>query len=201
MRPKLFDTDAAIHQALQLFWANGYDGTKLPQLLDAMDLGKASFYNAFDSKHAVFLKVLDTYFKAVDEALSGALVGVNRREEATSRLLHAIVMVARNPSAQASSWRGCLIGNSALEMGAQDAAVRERLGFGLHLLQQHFRRALSLASEHGNVLSKAEVSARALHAVAGIQGVLVLAKAGLSDSDIAMALSSLSTSLQAQSTN
>jgi AcrR family transcriptional regulator len=75
MRPKLFDPAAVISKALPLFWRQGYEGTHMPELLDAMGLGKASFYNAFASKHAVFLAVLDRYFSAVDHVLAEALAG------------------------------------------------------------------------------------------------------------------------------
>jgi TetR/AcrR family transcriptional repressor of nem operon len=199
MRPKLFDPDAVIASALPLFWRQGYEGTHMPELLDAMGLGKASFYNAFASKHAVFLAVLDRYFSAVDQVLAGALAGVKRRDEAVSRLLDAILTVARDPEGRTVGWRGCLIGNTALEMGAQDEAVRDRLDQGVRLLRHHFAKALSLADFDGRVLPDSAQSARALHAVAGIQGILVLAKAGMLEEEIGAAKQTLLFALQAPS--
>ena len=197
MRPKLFDPDAVIASALPLFWRQGYEGTHMPELLDAMGLGKASFYNAFASKHAVFLNVLDRYLSAVDHVLARALEGVKHRDEAAAKLLDAILAVARDQKERTVGWRGCLIGNTALEMGAQDETVRNRLNQGVRLLRRYFAKALSLADSDGRVLPDSAVSALALHAVAGIQGILVLAKAGLLEEEIRAAKQALLFTLQA----
>lgn len=197
MRPKLFDPDAVIASALPLFWRQGYEGTHMPELLGAMGLGKASFYNAFASKHAVFLNVLDRYLSAVDHVLARALEGVKHRDEAAARLLEAILDVARDQEGRTVGWRGCLIGNTALEMGAQDETVRERLNQGVRLLRRHFAKALSLADSDGRVLPDGAVSALSLHAVAGIQGILVLAKAGLPEEEVTAAKQALLFTLQA----
>ncbi len=197
MRPKLFDPDAVIASALPLFWRQGYEGTHMPELLDAMGLGKASFYNAFTSKHAVFLNVLDRYLSAVDHVLARALEGVKHRDEAAAKLLDAILAVARDQEERTVGWRGCLIGNTALEMGAQDETVRDRLNQGVRLLRRHFAKALSLADGDGRVLPDGAVSALSLHAVAGIQGILVLAKAGLPEEEVTAARQALLFTLQA----
>ena len=52
-RPRLFDLDAAIGSALEVFWKQGYAATTPAELLEAIGVGKGSFYNAFESKHAV----------------------------------------------------------------------------------------------------------------------------------------------------
>lgn len=197
MRPKLFDPDAVIASAMPLFWRQGYEGTHMPELLDAMGLGKASFYNAFASKHAAFLAVLDCYFIAVNYVLARALEGVKHRDEATACLLDAILTVARDPEGGTVGWRGCLIGNTALEMGAQDETVRDRLNQGVRLLRRYFAKALSLADSDGHVLPDSAVSTLALHAVAGIQGILVLAKAGMLEEEIRAAKQTLLFSLKA----
>ena len=197
MRPKLFDPDVVIASALPLFWRQGYEGTHMPELLDAMGLGKASFYNAFASKHAAFLTVLDRYFIAVDHLLARALEGVKHRDEAAACLLDAILTVARDPEERTVGWRGCLIGNTALEMGAQDETVRNRLNHGVSLLRRHFAKALSLADSNGLVLPDSAVSALSWHAVAGIQGILVLAKAGMLEEEIRAAKQTLLSTLRA----
>lgn len=197
MRPKLFDPDAVIASALPLFWRQGYEGTHMPELLDAMGLGKASFYNAFTSKHAMFLAVLDCYFGAVDHILARALEGEKHRDQAAAVLLDAILAVARDPRGRPVGWRGCLIGNTALEMGALDETVRNRLKQGVRLLRRHFATALSLADRDGRVLPESIVSALALHAVAGIQGILVLAKAGMLEEELSAAKQMLLFTLKA----
>jgi AcrR family transcriptional regulator len=62
-RPRTFDRDQAIEQALQLFWEHGYESTSLSQLKASMGGGISapSFYAAFGSKEALFQEVVQRY--------------------------------------------------------------------------------------------------------------------------------------------
>ena len=61
-RPRGFDRDLAVQQAMRLFWEQGYEATSLAQLKAAMgDLAPGSFYAAFTSKEALFREVIDRY--------------------------------------------------------------------------------------------------------------------------------------------
>ncbi|MEN1835648.1 TetR/AcrR family transcriptional regulator [Pseudomonas lijiangensis] len=62
-RPRTFDRDEAITQALHLFWEHGYDATSLSQLKANIGGGitAPSFYAAFGSKQALFNEVMERY--------------------------------------------------------------------------------------------------------------------------------------------
>ena len=56
-----FDADAALDAAMGLFWDRGYADVSMADLLDATGIGRQSFYNAFESKPAVFRRCVDRY--------------------------------------------------------------------------------------------------------------------------------------------
>ena len=61
-RPRGFDRDEAVQQAMALFWEHGYEATSLAQLKAAMGgISAASFYAAFGSKEALFREAVDRY--------------------------------------------------------------------------------------------------------------------------------------------
>lgn len=62
-RPRSFDRDAAVDQALHLFWQQGYESTSLSQLKAAIGGGISapSFYAAFGSKEALFQECAERY--------------------------------------------------------------------------------------------------------------------------------------------
>lgn len=71
-RPRTFDRDVAITQALNLFWEKGYESTTLAQLKSAIGGGisSPSFYAAFGSKEGLYKECVDfylsTYAKVTD---------------------------------------------------------------------------------------------------------------------------------------
>jgi TetR/AcrR family transcriptional repressor of nem operon len=147
----------------------------MPDLLKGMELGRASFYNAFKSKRLVFLAALDLYISKVDAGLADLAKDVTTRREAVEAILGAIFQLARSGNV----WRGCFLGNTALELGHDDKEISVRLKRGIELLQKRIAAALSKPASDGSHLSPAQRDQYAIFLVAGIQGLLVLAKGGL----------------------
>ncbi|MNK50237.1 HTH-type transcriptional repressor ComR [compost metagenome] len=73
-RPRTFDRQAAVEQAMYLFWQQGYESTSLSQLKATLGGGISapSFYAAFGSKEALFREAAQCYldtFARVTECL------------------------------------------------------------------------------------------------------------------------------------
>ncbi|REE95031.1 TetR/AcrR family transcriptional regulator [Thermomonospora umbrina] len=60
-RPRTFDPDTALEQALSLFWERGYEGTTLSDLAESMGIASASIYACFGSKADLFRQVMERY--------------------------------------------------------------------------------------------------------------------------------------------
>src|SRR5215467_8279144 len=61
-RPREFDRDEALQHAMELFWAQGYEGTTLSDLQKAMgSITAPSFYAAFGSKEDLFREAVELY--------------------------------------------------------------------------------------------------------------------------------------------
>src|ERR1700756_5344791 len=174
MRTKSFDPSGATKRALEAFWQNGYEATNMRELLAMMSLGRASFYNAFGSKHELFIQTLDLYFETLREHFEPLISRETTARQALAVLVDGILAVARSADGRATNWRGCFIGNTALELGASDPDVVARLKIGVDTLRSLFERALSLPGGAGSLrLSDAVIRQRALQCAANIQGLLL----------------------------
>lgn len=73
-RPRAFDLDHALDQALQVFWRQGYEGASVAELTQAMGISPPSLYAAFGNKEGLFRKALERYLaertRFWDEALT-----------------------------------------------------------------------------------------------------------------------------------
>src|ERR1043166_7581204 len=60
-RHKEFDRDEALHKAMEVFWARGYEAASVQDLVEHMGINRQSLYDTFGDKHALYLQALDRY--------------------------------------------------------------------------------------------------------------------------------------------
>lgn len=62
-RPRQFDENQVLDQAMTVFWTNGYEATSMADLMNATGLHKGSLYQAFGNKHQLFVTALNRYLE------------------------------------------------------------------------------------------------------------------------------------------
>jgi AcrR family transcriptional regulator len=60
-RPRSFDREQALEQAMEVFWAKGFEGTSIADLTQAMGINPPSLYAAFGDKEKLFLQAVERY--------------------------------------------------------------------------------------------------------------------------------------------
>lgn len=60
-RPRCFDREKALLQALDVFWRRGYEPSSITELCKAMEINAPSLYAAFGSKAQLFLEAVHFY--------------------------------------------------------------------------------------------------------------------------------------------
>jgi AcrR family transcriptional regulator len=108
-RPREFDVDHALDTATQLFWRKGYDATSLADLTQAIGISPPSFYAAFQSKEALFHRIVQRYSTAQTDVIGRALAK-SSPVEIVRTLMDGIATLFTAPGLVP----GCLIMNSAL---------------------------------------------------------------------------------------
>src|SRR5271154_7290423 len=69
-RPRAFEPETALTQALDVFWQDGFAATSLDDLSAATGLNRPSLYGAFGDKRALYLQAYRQYRKRANEALA-----------------------------------------------------------------------------------------------------------------------------------
>lgn len=178
-RPREFDYDKALEQAMMVFWSKGYEGTSMPDLTDAMGMNRPSIYAAFGNKEELFMKALDRYHTRsmifirerlavsdVREAISGFFCGI-----ATS------FSCGESP-------RGCFSVMTALvgsdECQSVRAVARERREDILSTLHERLKKAV----KDGDLPKGTDTKCLARFFVTVLQGMSVQSASGACDNDM-----------------
>jgi AcrR family transcriptional regulator len=120
-RPREFDVDQALDQALEVFWRNGYEGASVADLTQAMGISPPSLYAAFGNKEGLFRKALDRYVEKRTTFWQEAVKAPTAREMVERLLAGTVDFLSDecNPS-------GCLLVRGAMSCSeAADTIARE----------------------------------------------------------------------------
>lgn len=122
-RPRSFDRAAALRRAMEVFWAQGYDGTSMTDLIAAMAVNSPSIYAAFGCKEALFREAVALYRATEGGRIWGAMTTAPSARTAIETVLRASAEEFTRPSKP----RGCLIVLGALHADDGSEAVRREL--------------------------------------------------------------------------
>ncbi|MFI9381751.1 TetR/AcrR family transcriptional regulator [Kutzneria sp. NPDC052558] len=121
VRHKEFDPDTAVADAMTLFWERGYEATSVQDLVERTGVGRRSMYDTFGDKHSLFLRALETYIGSIED-------GYRKLDETTADGLAAVrALFAMLLKSEPDDFRGCLVVNTATELGPSDDEADERL--------------------------------------------------------------------------
>jgi AcrR family transcriptional regulator len=178
-RPRCFDIDAALDQALEVFWRKGYEGASVSDLTEAMGINPPSLYAAFDNKEGLFRKALDRY-QASQGAFWKEALDAPTAFEVVKRLLHGTaerLTDKRNPP-------GCLIVQGALCGGAECDSVKAELASRRNASMALIRERLKRARAAGDLPAKADPAGLARYVATVIHGMAVQAASGTTRAEL-----------------
>ena len=118
-RPREFDAAEALSQTMRVFWERGYRASTFADLMKAADVQKQSLYGAFGDKRSLFLKSLALYRNQVLSELQGLLREADSPFEGIARVME----YASQPAGAKNGPSGCVMANTALELGLSDPDV------------------------------------------------------------------------------
>ncbi|MFP3556175.1 TetR/AcrR family transcriptional regulator [Paraburkholderia sp. SIMBA_049] len=169
-RPREFDETAALDAAVEHFWLHGYQSTSVRELADAMGITGASLYNAFGDKRALFRMALGRY---IETSIEGRVL---REHHSTVRAIDTFFKDIVNYSLKDKNRKGCLLVNSALELGDDDAELKGVVSDVFVEIEAFFKRAIAGGQEQGEVSTQLPASDLARLLLGALLGLRVLAR-------------------------
>lgn len=181
-RPRAYDPQTALQQALGVFWSTGYSGASLDSIATAAGMNRPSLYAAFGDKHSLYIKALEQYWEVAWAQMQDALTdpGLTLRE-ALIRFYEGQLSIYFSGEGQP---RGCFAIGTATTEAVEDPEIRAVLSDRLSRLDADLEVRLRTAIESGELKGDVDAAALAVLASSLLHSISIRARAGKSRSEL-----------------
>ncbi len=179
-RPRTFDPDAALDRAVELFWADGFEGVDVARIARAAGVTKPSLYRLFGDKSALFLRALRRYGQTIGAAPRTAFDAHPEIGDAVGALLEASIRAATTEGRP----RGCLMACVAAAQAEGSEDIRVEIARGLGALADVLERRFEEEMTNGCLSTTTSARARSRLIVDMMQGLSLRARAGTRRDDL-----------------
>jgi len=180
-RPRAYEPQAVLRQAMDLFWKAGYSATSLDDIAAATGVNRPSLRAAFGDKHDIYLKALNDYWERKFVTMHEALDGGHALDEALMRVYDAALSIYFSGAGRP---RGCFVVGTAVTEAVDDPEIRSNISEGFRRLDASFEARLRKAHEAGELKQGADPETLAMLATATMHSIAIRARAGASRGDL-----------------
>ncbi len=179
---------------MSLFWARGFADVSIDEIVVAAGVSRSSLYASFPDKTAMFIAALEHYLATVTKA---NLERLQRGHNAARAIRHFFLQLANQRPKPENRAHGCLLTNTAAELGCEHAAVADLVSKAFCRMEQTLALRLQEARQQGDLAMHIDIGRFARQLVALIQGLRVMSRLGVSDQVLRDAIQSALTPLGA----
>ncbi|MFB9274539.1 TetR/AcrR family transcriptional regulator [Cohnella cellulosilytica] len=169
-RPREFDQEAVLDRAMELFWTRGYERTSIQDLVEHTGVHRGSLYDTFGDKNQLFLTCLDR-FRQHSKPLFRILDEPGSPKEVLERFFDKLI-----EHAMTDEKRGCMIANTAMDLGAVEPAIAMRIEAYTLDIETIFYTFLLRAQKDGKIKSRHSLRELSRFLVNTRHGLYVMAK-------------------------
>lgn len=180
-RPRAFEPDTALTQAMDVFWQDGFAATSLDALSTATGLNRPSLYGAFGDKRALYLQAYGQYRKRVNETFAPLF---QARAPLRAKLRRILVAALDLYLSGEEGPRGCFTVLTASSDAVADPEIRALVGEAIDATDRAFARLFAEARAAGELPAGIEPRAIARLAAATLHTLSIRARAEIPRAEI-----------------
>ncbi len=179
-RNKQFDEQQVLEKAMELFWKKGYNGTSIQDLVEHLGINRASLYDTYGGKDALFEKTFEYYQQINAQKTKELLAQTPSVKEGLRNLFGLLIEQAVKDADK----KGCFVVNTTTELIPNDekwlpVLNRNRKTFE-NLFFQHLQRGVA----QGEISPDKDLKSIAALLFALNNGLQVVAKINPSKMDL-----------------
>jgi len=176
-RPSTFDRNAALRQAMGLFWDRGYEGTTFDELLACMGISASSFQNAFGSKRDLYQAATRLYLLEKAAFLEESLAGTADTRRAFETLIENTAEAFTEGGGMPA---GCMISLAGTHAAPACDPIREMMVAQRALSERLMTERLQAGIDRGELPADTDPATLAAFFSTVFRGMAVQARDGAS---------------------
>jgi AcrR family transcriptional regulator len=181
-RPRLFEAETVVAQAMDVFWTDGFAATSLDDVSAATGLNRPSLYGAFGDKRALYLKAYDQYRRRMNAQFQPLFQARAPIRTKLRRILTAALdLYLSGPNGP----RGCFTVLSAASDAIADPDLHGLVGEAIDGTDRAFGRLFAEARASGELPEDADPRRLARVASATLHTLSIRARARIPRAEIA----------------
>jgi TetR/AcrR family transcriptional repressor of nem operon len=145
-----------------------------------MGLSKSSFYQAFESKQALFKRCIQFYRQGLIDELQGKL----SKTDSGKAFIQTLFRDVAKETSGTDGRRGCLLMNTASEFAQTDPEIAELVSNSINHLTQVFEKAIEQGQQRGDIPTDKNRHELANYLVSSMSGLKNMVKAGADSKSI-----------------
>jgi TetR/AcrR family transcriptional repressor of nem operon len=176
-RPRSFDRDQLIEKVMHLFWDRGYRDLSFNEIATATGLTRASLYNSFKSKEALFFEALQNYSSSTPDVLLTKV----KDGEPVGPVFYQVFAHAAKLRASEEKKRGCFTVNCFAELAGDDTTVGQELANLMEEKRAVIVRLIDQAVRQKELPKDTDAETTANLVMAFLSGFSLFSKGGASE--------------------
>lgn len=172
-RPRAFDRDQVLREAIRVFCDKGFAAASTQELMQAMGLSRQSMYNTFGDKRQLYLLAMAEYQRTgVDDLIERLSQGPTPLQALHDTLQSFATRALREGTA------GCMGVNAICEFGQEDVEVNHLTAHSAGRLHYAFEQTLEQAQQQGELAATTDLSGACDFLMATLSGMKIASKGG-----------------------
>ncbi|WP_456391386.1 TetR/AcrR family transcriptional regulator [Profundibacter sp.] len=173
-RPRGFEQTVALDAAMRVFWAQGYAGASIDVLCRAMNVPRASLYQVFGDKQALFLAAITHYGELRFASMMQPLLGEDELHSDLLTFFYGVVDFATRDE----KTLGCLVASALSDAAGNDLVMRSRFASEVAKVEVALSARIATAQNMGQIAPQPSADDLGMMLAACARGLMVRARSG-----------------------
>jgi len=171
-RTKQFNEEEVLNKAMELFWEKGFHATSIQDLVNHLGINRASIYDTYGGKNALFDKAFQNYREMGSESVRKIFESEPNVKNGFTKLFDGAIEETKTDTCK----KGCFVVNTITELVPGDEILHKKLQQHTAHTRHIFAEYIRMGMDNGTIKTSKNPETIAFTLFTLFSGLRVMAK-------------------------